>query len=64
MKKGETLEDGALTPDVKGKSMGKKVLNAVIKSTELLVEQQLLLKATSMANVGIPSGQPAPALTK
>lgn len=64
MKKGETLEDGSLTPDVKGKSMSKKVLNSIIKSTELLIQQQLLLKATSMAGVGIPSGTPAAALSK
>lgn len=59
------IEDGSgVVPKMKGKSMSKKVVNALVQSTELLVEQQLLLKLTGMASVGIPAGQPSPALSK
>ena len=59
------IEDGSgVVPKMKGKSMSKKVVNALVQSTELLIEQQLLFKISGMAGMSIPSGQPAAALTK
>jgi hypothetical protein len=57
-------DDSGVVPKMKGKSMSKKVVNALVQSTELLIEQQLLLKLSGMAGVSLPTGQPGPALTK
>jgi hypothetical protein len=57
-------DNSGVVPKMKGKSMTKKIVNAVVQSTELLIEQQLLLKVAGMSGVGIPPGQPAAALSK
>ena len=65
MKKGKTvIDEGGVAPKVKGKGMSKKVVNALIQSTELLIEQQVLMKIAGVAGVGIPAGAPAAALAK
>ncbi len=61
-KNGVDAIDEGLAPKVKGKGMSADLLNSMIQSIELLIEQRLLMSAVSMTGVAMPSKQPAPAL--
>ncbi len=64
-KKSDPSESEGIVPDVKVKGkMTKKVVNALLESMELLVEQQGLLWATQrVSGWAPPAGQPQPAKT-
>lgn len=52
-----------LAPQVSGSGKSKKVINAIIEGSELVLEQRALVWALNKANVVIPGQAPAPAKT-
>lgn len=56
--------EASVLPTPGGSGMGKKALKALVKSTELLVEQKVLVWAVSKVAPGLlPSSAPQPAQT-
>lgn len=57
-KKEKLGQDALVSVPVGGGKMSKKVLKSVIQASELLIERQVLLSATKMAGVSIPTDAP------
>lgn len=63
-KESDPTQSEGLVPDLKVKGkMSKKVINALLESMELMLEQQALMYATTAVSGWAPSSAPQPAKT-